>query len=118
MTTTAVPSASTTPRSPADRIEQALAAGALTGVEARVLLFERAHPAAADQGAKEHQVLDELALSWTRYWQILNALIDSPAALAADPATITRLRRLREQRRSRRMPRPRPAHDSALEASR
>jgi hypothetical protein len=121
MTKTAVPStppAPPTPRSPADRIEQALAAGALTALAARVLLFERAHPAAADQGAKEHQVLADLGLSWTRYWQILNALIDTPAALAADPATITRLRRLREQRRGRRMPRPRPARDSALEASR
>lgn len=118
MTTITAPSASTPPPSPADRIEQALAAGALTGVEARVLLFERAHPAAADQGAKEHQVLAALGLSWTRYWQILNALIDHPAALAADPATITRLRRLREQRRGRRMPRPRPAHDHTLEASR
>lgn len=110
MTPAAVPSASTAP----DRIEQALAAGALTGIEARVLLFERAHPIDRGRGAKEHQVLDVLGLSWTRYWQVLNALIDSAAALAADPATITRLRRLRGQRRGRRMPRPRPS----LEASR
>jgi hypothetical protein len=120
MTTTvpSTPPAPPTPRPQADRIEQALDEGALTALAARVLLFERAHPAAADQGAKEHQVRDELAMTWTRYWQTLNALIDHPDALAADPATITRLRRLREQRRGRRMPRPRPARDSALEASR
>jgi hypothetical protein len=112
MTTTTVPSTPPAPQSvaraspPVARIEQALAFGALTGDEARVLLFERAHPHDPRRGAKEHQVRDELAMTWTRYWQTLNALIDHPDALAADPATITRLRRLRDQRRGRRMPRP------------
>ena len=37
-------------------------------------------------------------MSATRYYQVLNALIDNPAALAADPMLIKRLRRLRSQR--------------------
>jgi hypothetical protein len=38
----------------------------------------------------------------TRYYQLLNALIDRPEALAADPVTVGRLRRLRDLRAARR----------------
>jgi len=34
----------------------------------------------------------------TRYYQVLNALIDTPEALAADPTLVKRLRRLRATR--------------------
>ena len=37
-------------------------------------------------------------MSASRYYQILNALIDRPEALAHDPLLVKRLRRLREQR--------------------
>ena len=37
-------------------------------------------------------------LSATRYYQVLNALIDSPAALAQDPMLVKRLRRMRSTR--------------------
>jgi hypothetical protein len=37
-------------------------------------------------------------MSATRYYQVLNTLIDSPAALAADPMLVKRLRRLRATR--------------------
>ena len=37
-------------------------------------------------------------MSATRYYQVLNALIDYPAALEADPMLIKRLRRLRASR--------------------
>ena len=37
-------------------------------------------------------------MSATRYYQVLNALIDKPEALAADPLLIKRLRRLRASR--------------------
>ena len=45
-----------------------------------------------------------LPLSWkfqmsaTRYYQILNGLIDKPEALAQDPLLVKRLRRLRATR--------------------
>ncbi len=52
------------------------------------------------QGAKEQAVRDELGLSATRYYQVLNALLDDPAALALEPVLVNRLRRLREQRTS------------------
>lgn len=50
------------------------------------------------QGAKEQAVRDELGLSAARYHQLLNALLDDPAALAADPVLVNRLRRLRHAR--------------------
>ena len=34
-------------------------------------------------------------MSATRYYQVLNALVDRPEALAADPMLVKRLRRLR-----------------------
>jgi len=37
-------------------------------------------------------------MSATRYYQLLNALIDKPEALAEDPMLIKRLRRLRSTR--------------------
>nr|WP_030546141.1 DUF3263 domain-containing protein [Streptomyces albus] len=53
-------------------------------------------------GAKERAIREQLGLSPTRYYQFLNALIDDPRALAHDPVTVNRLRRLRDQRRARR----------------
>ncbi|HMU36428.1 MAG TPA: DUF3263 domain-containing protein [Marmoricola sp.] len=49
-------------------------------------------------GAKEAAIRETFGLSSTRYYQILNALLDDPAALAHDPLLIRRLRRLRERR--------------------
>ncbi|GIF11138.1 uncharacterized protein DUF3263 [Actinoplanes teichomyceticus] len=49
-------------------------------------------------GAKEQAVRDTFGLSSTRYYQLLNALLDNPAALAHDPVLIGRLRRLRSAR--------------------
>lgn len=61
-------------------------------------------------GAKEEAIRCELGLSPARYYQRLNALIDRPEALASDPMTVMRLRRLRERNRSRfRSSRPRAA---------
>ncbi|WP_256105170.1 DUF3263 domain-containing protein [Streptomyces sp. ODS05-4] len=53
-------------------------------------------------GAKERAIRERLDLSPTRYYQLLNALLDDPAALAHDPVTVNRLRRLRASRESRR----------------
>ncbi|MFC7549738.1 DUF3263 domain-containing protein [Plantactinospora sp. GCM10030261] len=49
-------------------------------------------------GAKEQAIRDTFDLSATRYYQLLNALLDNPAALVAEPVLIGRLRRLRSTR--------------------
>ncbi|NEA50850.1 DUF3263 domain-containing protein [Streptomyces sp. SID10815] len=53
-------------------------------------------------GAKERAVREELGLSPVRYYQLLNALLDDTRALAHDPVTVNRLRRIRESRRAER----------------
>jgi len=59
-------------------------------------------------GAKETAIWDQLNMSATRYYQLLSALIDQPEALAAAPVTVSRLRRLRDQRRAQRTSAGRP----------
>ncbi|MGO1972467.1 MAG: DUF3263 domain-containing protein [Propionibacteriaceae bacterium] len=49
-------------------------------------------------GAKEQAIRDQFGMSATRYYQILNALIDKPEAMAHDPLLVKRLRRLRASR--------------------
>jgi hypothetical protein len=49
-------------------------------------------------GAKEQAIHDRFDLSPTRYYALLNALLDRPAALAYDPVLVNRLRRLRAGR--------------------
>ena len=61
-----------------------------------ILAFERQWWKYA--GAKEQAVKDLFDMSATRYYQVLNALIDDPAALAHDPMLIKRLRRMRSSR--------------------
>ncbi|MCQ8189114.1 DUF3263 domain-containing protein [Streptomyces rugosispiralis] len=53
-------------------------------------------------GAKERAIRERLGLSPTRYYQLLNALLDDPRALEHDPVTVNRLRRIRDERRERR----------------
>ena len=53
-------------------------------------------------GAKETAVREKFDMSSTRYYQVLNALIDRPEALEADPLLVRRLRRLRSQRQRQR----------------
>lgn len=70
--------------------------GALSERDAEILAFERQwwkFP-----GAKEQAVRDKFQMSATRYYQVLNALIDKPEALVEDPLLVKRLRRLRSQR--------------------
>jgi hypothetical protein len=49
-------------------------------------------------GAKEQAIREEFGLSAARYYQLLGALIDSPAALHHDPMLVKRLLRLRDAR--------------------
>jgi hypothetical protein len=62
----------------------------------RLLEFERKWWQYA--GAKEQAIRDEFDMSATRYYQVLNALMDTEAALAYDPLLVKRLRRLRAAR--------------------
>ncbi|HEY0485451.1 MAG TPA: DUF3263 domain-containing protein [Mycobacteriales bacterium] len=68
----------------------------LTRREREILAFERQWWKYA--GAKEQAVRDLFDMSATRYYQVLNALIDRPDALAHDPMLVKRLRRLRSAR--------------------
>jgi hypothetical protein len=64
--------------------------------EREVLAFERQwwrFP-----GAKEAAIRERFGLSATRYYQVLNSVIDRPEALAADPLLVRRLRRMRSAR--------------------
>lgn len=72
------------------------AAEELTDRDREVLAFERQWWKYA--GAKEQAVRELFDMSATRYYQVLNALIDSPAALAHDPMLVKRLRRMRSTR--------------------
>ena len=65
-----------------------------------ILAFERQWWKYA--GAKEQAIRDLFDMSATRYYQLLNSLIDSPAALAHDPMLVKRLRRLRTARQRQR----------------
>ncbi|MEU5403874.1 DUF3263 domain-containing protein [Streptomyces sp. NPDC005963] len=53
-------------------------------------------------GAKERAIREDLGISPTRYYQLLNALLDDQRALAHDPITVNRLRRIRDAQRARR----------------
>lgn len=68
----------------------------LTRREHDVLSFERQWWKYA--GAKEEAIKELFDMSATRYYQVLNALVDRPEALAADPMLVKRLRRLRASR--------------------
>lgn len=70
--------------------------GGLTAREQEILAFERQWWKYA--GAKEQAVRDLFELSSTRYYQVLNALIDRNDALAHDPMLVKRLRRMRQSR--------------------
>jgi uncharacterized protein DUF3263 len=70
--------------------------GTLSDRDVEILAFERQWWKFA--GAKEQAVRDKFQMSATRYYQVLNALIDKPEALAQDPLLVKRLRRLRAAR--------------------
>ena len=72
------------------------AAAMLSDRDRAILEFERQWWKYA--GAKEQAVRDLFDMSATRYYQILNGLIDTPEALAFDPMLVKRLRRLRASR--------------------
>ena len=82
-------------RAEADASAGSAGAG-LTETEAAILSFERQWWKYA--GAKETAIRELFDMSATRYYQVLNQLLDSEAALAADPMLVKRLRRMRSSR--------------------
>jgi hypothetical protein len=79
----------------AARSEQ-VAGTSLTERDRQILEFERQWWRYA--GAKEQAIRELFDMSATRYYQILNTLIDSPDALAFDPMLVKRMRRMRATR--------------------
>jgi hypothetical protein len=71
----------------------------LSAEERAVIDFERTWWTAQSHRTKQESVRTELGLSPTRYYAVLESLVDSPAALAYDPLLIRRMRRRRAERR-------------------
>ncbi|MEJ5254571.1 MAG: DUF3263 domain-containing protein [Acidimicrobiales bacterium] len=69
----------------------------LTDRDRAILDFERSWWSEA--GPKEALIRERFELSATRYYQILNELLESDAAYEYDPLVVRRLRRLRDRRR-------------------
>ena len=77
---------------------------ALSDADKRILAFERGwwrFP-----GSKEREILEVFGVPATRYYQLLNELIDRPEAAEFDPVLVTRLRRQRGRRQRIRSARP------------
>ena len=74
----------------------ATSTGALSERDQRILEFERHWWKFA--GAKEQAIREQFDMSATRYYQILNTLIDQPEALSFDPMLVKRLQRMRAAR--------------------
>lgn len=82
----------------------------LTDRDRAILDYERAwwH----DDRPKEAAIRERFAMSASRYYQLLNEVVDSPDALAHDPLLVRRLRRERgRRRRTRLMGRSAPGAD-------
>jgi hypothetical protein len=75
----------------------------LTERDTDILDFERSWWKHA--GVKEQAIKERFDMSATRYYQILNELLENPAAAAYDPILVKRLRRLRVYRQRRRVAR-------------
>jgi hypothetical protein len=69
----------------------------LTDRDRAILDFERSWW--SEPGRKELAIRERFDLSTTRYYEILNELLDAPQALEYDPLVVRRLRRVRDRRR-------------------
>jgi hypothetical protein len=77
-------------------LDHEAAAALLSDRDRSILEFERQWWKYA--GAKEQAIRDLFEMSGTRYYQIVNNLIDTPEALAFDPMLVKRLGRMRAAR--------------------
>lgn len=70
----------------------------LTDSDRAILEFEASAPRGhRNIGAKEEAIQATFGISPVRYYQKLNLLLDSPAALEQAPQLVRRLQRVREQ---------------------
>lgn len=67
----------------------------LTQRDAAILAFEASSVRGPE---RDREIRERFDMSPTRYHQVLNRLIDTPAALQHDPLLVQRLRRVREAR--------------------
>ena len=72
----------------------------LTERDKAILDFERSWW--SEPGPKETAIRERFELSATRYYEILNELLDDNESLEYDPLVVRRLRRLRDRRRRQR----------------
>ncbi|CAB4677867.1 unannotated protein [freshwater metagenome] len=77
-------------------VASAITTGELSERERAILDFERHWWKHA--GAKEITIKELFDLNPARYYELLNAVIDRPEALEADPMLVKRLRRMRDAR--------------------
>jgi hypothetical protein len=70
---------------------------ALTERESAILDFERSWW--TEDGPKDVAIRDRFELSTTRYYQLLNDLLETDEAYEYDPLVVRRLVRLRDRRR-------------------
>ncbi len=75
----------------------------LTERDIEILDFERSWWKHA--GVKEQAIKERFDMSATRYYQLLNELLEQPAAMAHDPILVKRLKRLRVYRQRQRVAR-------------
>jgi hypothetical protein len=68
----------------------------LSDRDRRVLEFEAEWTARS--GDKDDAIRERFGLSVARYYQVLSAVLASPAALAHDPMLVKRLQRIRDGR--------------------
>lgn len=78
--------------------EPVVPASGLSPRDCRILDFERQWW--RHVGAKEDAIRSQFALTPARYYQVLNAVIDLPAAVQYDPMLVRRLLRARDARTS------------------
>jgi hypothetical protein len=57
---------------------------------------------------KDRAIHEYLGITATRYYQVLRRLLDDPVAADTDPLTVRRLRRVRDEARTRRVSRRLP----------
>ena len=96
MSDDAAPVVSPPPAEPLEVASAHVSGLVLSRREHEMLVFERQWWRRA--GAKETAIRDRFGVTPTRYYQVLNALVDRPDALAADPLLVRRLRRVRSAR--------------------
>lgn len=75
----------------------------LTDRDRQILDFERSWWKHA--GVKEQAIKDRFDMSATRYYQMLNDILEKPAALEYDAILVKRLKRLRTYRQRQRVAR-------------